>query len=234
MSRISGSVRYDADGDDVGEVATPGVRVTAEWPDARVTTVVSDAAGAFTVHTVLAGEYRLFIAARDLPPNTAAAVGELVVLFDGTPFDEADFLLQPAASGRVAQLVALLRRRHAAVVAAYCWDEAALEELATEALGMCVMALDDQPLTAAQSSDLAVILAVVVWRRVEAAAALGFDFEADDAAYKRSQLAAQATAMRQRAEDRAWRLGLCGFAQPVVEIGCMPVFEEGGSGGWCG
>lgn len=215
----------------MGEVATPGVRVTAEWPDGRMTTVVSDAAGAFTVHTVLAGEYRLLIAARDLPPNTAAAVGELVVLFDGTPFDEAHFLLTPAASGRVAQLVALLRRRHAAVVAAYCWDEAALEALAAEALGMCGLGLSNETLTAAQVSDLAVILAVVVWRAVEEAAALGFDFEADDAAFKRSQLAGQATAMRRRAEDRAWRLGLCGFEQPVVEIGCMPVFEEACAGG---
>jgi len=232
MSRISGSVRYDADGNGVGEVATPGVRVTAEWPDGRVTTVVSDATGAFTVHTVLAGEYRLFIAPRDLPPNTAAAVGKLAVLFDGTPFDEANFRLTPAASGRVAQLLALLRRRHAAVAAAYCWDEAALEELAAEALGMCGLGAADEALTAAQMGDLAVILAVLVWRRVEEAAALGFDFEADDAAFKRSQLATQATAMRRRAEDRAWRLGLCGFEQMVVEIGCMPVFEDVGFGGW--
>lgn len=232
MSRISGSVRYDANGVGLGDLPAPGVRVTAEWPDGRVTTVASDAAGAFTVHTVLAGEYRLSIAARDLPPNTAAAVGELVVLFDGAPFDAADFVLEPAASGRVAQVVAMLRRRHEAILAAQCWDGATLEDVAAEALGMCALGADDGALSTKQAHELAVALAVVVWRRVEEAAALGFDFEADDAAYKRSQLASQATKMRVRAEEQAWRLGICGFAPPVVEIGCMPVFEEGCFGGW--
>lgn len=234
MSRIGGSVRYDADGDGVGEVATPGVRVTVGWPDGRATTVVSDAAGLFRVDTVLAGVYRLFVAPRDVPPNTALFAWELTLLFDGTPFDAVDFVLQAAASGRVAQLVALVRRRHAAVVAAFCWDEAALEDVAAEALGMCGLGADDAALTTAQVNDLGVALAVLVWRRVEETAALGFDFEADDAAFKRSQLAAQATAMRVRAEDRAWRLGICGFEPPVVEIGCMPLFEEGCSGGWRG
>jgi hypothetical protein len=161
-------------------------------------------------------------------------VGELVVLFDGTPFDAADFVLEPAASGRVAQVVALLRRRHETILAAYCWDEATLEDVAAEALSLCALGADDGALSATQVSNLVVALAVLVWRRVEEAAALGFDFEADDAAYKRSQLAAQATKMRVRAEERAWRLGVCGFTPPVVEIGCMPLFEDGCAGGWRG
>jgi hypothetical protein len=221
MSRISGTVGYDADADGLVELPTPHVRVTAEWPDGRVTTVESDAVGTFRFDTLLAGEYRLFIAARDVPPNTTPATAELVVLFDGVPFDSADFVLQPVTAGCVAQIVARIRTRHAAVVGAFCWDEAMLAEMAAEVLALCGLA-EDGTLTPAQMSDLSVVAAVVVWQRVEEAAALGFDFEADDAAYKRSQLAAQASKMRVRAEERAWRLGICGFVAPVIEWGCVP------------
>jgi hypothetical protein len=235
MSRIAGTVRYDADGNGVGEMPTPNVRVTAQRPDGAVMTAVSDAAGAFQFNTVLVGEYRVFIAARDLPPRTAAVVGTLVVLFDGAPFDAADFVLEPAASGRTAQAVELLRAGHAAVAATLCWSDETLEQAAAEALGMCDFAGEGE-LTTAQVRDLKVTLAVVVWRRVEAVAALGFDYDADGGSFKRSQLAKQATAMRVRAEDQAWRLGICGFGAPAVELGFMPLLDEADClarlGGW--
>lgn len=235
MSRIAGTVRYDADGNGVGELPTPGVRVTATRPDGAVMTAVSDAAGGFRFDTVLVGEYRVFIAARDLPPRTAAVVGTLVVLFDGAPFDAADFLLEPAASGRVAQVVEWLQAGHAAVVATLCWSDETLEQVAAEALGMCDFAGEDA-LTAAQASDLKIVLAVVVWRRVEEGAALGFDYDADGGSFKRSQLAKQATAMRIRAEEQAWRRGVCGFGAPAVKLGFMPLLDEAEClerfGGW--
>ena len=52
---------------------------------------------------------------------------------------------------------------------------------------------------------------------MEARAALGYDFSADGGSYQHSQLAAQATKMRQRAEDRAAAAGLDAYAWPAVE-----------------
>src|SRR5690554_1558917 len=131
---ISGTIWYDADSDaieDVGEVPTPNIVVTAEYPDLSRHTATSDENGEFAFDVTLAGEYRLYIASAHIPPKLTVNPDYLLVFYDGaTPYDIANFALQPASLGRVDQVIALLQKRHAPIVEAYCLDDDTLEELA--------------------------------------------------------------------------------------------------------
>ena len=113
--------------------------------------------------------------------------------------------------------VTLIDARHEPVVTAYSIGDATLDELAQEALDALSIDGTDADLAAADVPSMRLALDVVVWRWVEARAALGFDFSADGGSYQRSQLAKQAAAMRKKAEDRAAAAGLAAYAWPAVE-----------------
>ena len=113
--------------------------------------------------------------------------------------------------------VDIIDARHESIVTAFDLSTATSEMLATEALEALSIDLTDAALLTADVPNVRLSLDVVVWRWVEARAALGFDFSADGGSYQRSQLAAQATKMRQRAEDRAAAGGLDAYAWPAVE-----------------
>jgi len=113
--------------------------------------------------------------------------------------------------------VDLIDARHESVVTAFDVSSATLEMLAGEALDALSIDPDAADLAATDVPSMRLALDVVVWRWVEARAALGFDFSADGGSYQRSQLAAQATKMRKTAEDRAAAAGLSAYAWPAVE-----------------
>ncbi len=114
----------------------------------------------------------------------------------------------------------LLGTRLAAVVAAFAMTEDEQALLAGEALEALAIDGAGAALSAADTPSMRLTLDVVVWRWVEARAALGFDFSADGGSYQRSQLAKQAAEMRRKAEDRAAAAGLSAFEWPAV------VFEK--------
>ena len=113
--------------------------------------------------------------------------------------------------------VDLIDARHESIVSVFDLSDVTIEMLAGEALDALSIDGDDAELAAADLPSMRLALDVVVWRWVEARAALGYDFSADGGSYQRSQLAAQATKMRQRAEDRAAAAGLTAYAWPAVE-----------------
>ena len=113
--------------------------------------------------------------------------------------------------------VDIIDARHESIVTAFDLSTATSEMLATEALEALSIDPTDAALLTADVPNVRLSLDVVVWRWVEARTALGFDFSADGGSYHRSQLAAQATKMRQRAEDRAAAGGLDAYAWPAVE-----------------
>lgn len=121
--------------------------------------------------------------------------------------------------------VDLIDARHESVVSAFDLSTATIEMLATEALEALSIDPTDAALLTADVPNTRLSLDVVVWRWVEARAALGFDFSADGGSYQRSQLAAQATKMRLRAEERAAAGGLDAYAWPAVEYD-KPVNNE--------
>lgn len=116
--------------------------------------------------------------------------------------------------------VDILMVRHAAIVEAYglAAQAALLEALAGEALERLGVDAAGLTLDGGQVPSVRLALDVVVWSWVEGQTALLFDFSADGGSYHRSQLAAQATRMRRRAEDAAGAAGLAGFGWPAVEI----------------
>ena len=113
--------------------------------------------------------------------------------------------------------VDIIDARHDGLVTAFDLSTATSEMLATEALEALSIDPTDAALLTADVPNVRLSLDVVVWRWVEARAALGFDFSADGGSYQRSQLAAQATKMRQRAEERAAAAELGAYAWPAVE-----------------
>lgn len=113
--------------------------------------------------------------------------------------------------------VDLIDARHEPVVTAFDLSDATIEMMAAEALDALAIDGDDADLSAADLPSMRLAIDVVVWRWVEARAALGFDFSADGGSYQRSQLAKQATDMRKRAEERAAAAGLDAYAWPAVE-----------------
>lgn len=223
---ISGTVWYDANEDEaigVGEVPTPNVTVTADWPDGSRHTAETDEDGVFSFATTLAGEYRLYIRTSDTPPNLTVNPTDLLIFFDGsTAYESADFALQPAVLSRVDRVVALLQKRHKPIVEAYCLDDETLQEIAADILDQANLDADGSELTPAQVSDVRVVAEVVAWRWVEDNAALAFDFSADGLSATRSKLFDQAEKMRLRAEDKAYRLGVGKFKLPAVHIELPP------------
>lgn len=113
--------------------------------------------------------------------------------------------------------VVLIDARHEPIVTAYSMGDATLDELAQEALDALGIDGAAAALDAADLPSMRLALDVVVWRWVEARAALGFDFSADGGSYQRSQLVKQASDMRRKAEDRAAAAGLAAYAWPAVE-----------------
>lgn len=111
----------------------------------------------------------------------------------------------------------LINTRHESVVTAFGLAAATIEMLATEALEALNIDGADADLATADVPNMRLALDVVVWRWVEARAALSYDFSADGGSYQRSQLAAQASKMRLRAEERAAAADLTAYAWPAVE-----------------
>lgn len=114
----------------------------------------------------------------------------------------------------------LINSRLESVVSAFNLSDETVEMLAGEALEALAIDGAGAALSAADTPSMRLTLDVVVWRWVEARAALGFDFSADGGSYHRSQLAKQAAEMRRKAEDRAAAAGLSAFEWPAV------VFEK--------
>ena len=99
--------------------------------------------------------------------------------------------------------VDIIDARHESIVAAFDLSTATSEMLATEALEALSIDPTDAALLTADVPNVRLSLDVVVWRWVEARAAVGFDFSADGGSYQRRQLAGPAPKKRQSAEDRA-------------------------------
>ncbi len=112
--------------------------------------------------------------------------------------------------------VDLIDARHESVVSAFDLSSATIEMLAGEALEALGIDGDDADLAAADVPSMRLALDVVVWRWLEARAALGYDFSADGGSYQRSQLFKQAADMRKKAEDRAAAAGLSAYEWPAV------------------
>lgn len=129
----------------------------------------------------------------------------------------------------LSETVDILAARHAGVVAAYLiGNDAQQEELAREVLRRLGVDAAGATLTAAQEEQARLGLDVVVWRYVEAQAALLFDFSADGGSFQRSQLAASAARMRRMAEDAAEWAELAGFGYPPVVVGRLVKREPTG------
>jgi len=116
--------------------------------------------------------------------------------------------------------VALLIARHPAIITGFdlAAQTATLDDIAGEALDAADIDAAALALAAADVPTARLVLDVMVWRWVEARAALGFDFSADGGSFQRSQLFEQATAMRLAAEARAAAAGLAGFGMPEVGV----------------